>query len=202
MDKFLIKRPLPNPQNELAFFDYSDFFDFIIALIYFRGLAVNRENRENNMSAEISCFTVVSIRREGIELWQCRLVCCLHPKDSFTPTESCRIGVFLTHVEKNLWISRTFLKFAKHTSNRAIFHDNEVGMNYRLIFKISLFYTFAKHTGLYIHVQCAWKKHLFFSITDTNIMLTCKPAPTMYMGHWQLYMMGLPVMLRNLVIAG
>ena len=26
MDKFLIKRPLPNPQNELAFFGFSDFF--------------------------------------------------------------------------------------------------------------------------------------------------------------------------------
>ena len=36
------------------FFDFSDFF---IAVIYFRGLAVNREN---NISAEISCFTVVS----------------------------------------------------------------------------------------------------------------------------------------------
>ena len=33
------------------FFDFSDFSDFFIAAIYFRGLAVNREN---NMSAEIS----------------------------------------------------------------------------------------------------------------------------------------------------
>ena len=56
MDKFLIKRPLLNPQNELAFFDFSDFF---IAVIYFRGLAVNREN---NMSAEISCFTVLCLK--------------------------------------------------------------------------------------------------------------------------------------------
>jgi len=53
MDKFIIKRPLPNPQNELAFSDLSDFLK--IAVIYFRRLAVNREN---NMSAEISCFTV------------------------------------------------------------------------------------------------------------------------------------------------
>ena len=37
---------------------FFDFCDFLIAVIYFRGLAVNRENRENNMSAEISCFTV------------------------------------------------------------------------------------------------------------------------------------------------
>ena len=37
------------------FFDFSGFF---IAAIYFRGLAVNSKNRENNMSAEISCFTV------------------------------------------------------------------------------------------------------------------------------------------------
>ena len=58
MDKFLIKRPLPNPQNELAFFDFSDFF---IAVIYFRGLAVNRENRENNMSAKKSGFTVTKV---------------------------------------------------------------------------------------------------------------------------------------------
>ena len=32
------------------------------AVIYFRGLDVNRENRENNMSAEISCSTVLRNR--------------------------------------------------------------------------------------------------------------------------------------------
>ena len=38
MDKFLIKRPLPNPQNELAFFDFSDFFsDF-----FYRGHLFSR----------------------------------------------------------------------------------------------------------------------------------------------------------------
>ena len=31
---------------------------FLTAVIYFRGLDVNHENRENNVSAEISCFTV------------------------------------------------------------------------------------------------------------------------------------------------
>ena len=39
-------------------FDFSDFFK--IAVIYFRGLAVNRENRENNMSAKKTCFTVIN----------------------------------------------------------------------------------------------------------------------------------------------
>ena len=55
MDKFTIKRQLPNPQNELVFFDSSIFPISLNRVIYFRGLAVNREN---NMSAEISCFTV------------------------------------------------------------------------------------------------------------------------------------------------
>ena len=40
----------------LAFFPI--FPNYLNRGIYFRGLDVNHENRENNMSAEISCFTV------------------------------------------------------------------------------------------------------------------------------------------------
>ena len=39
-------------------------------MIYFRGLDVNRENRENNMSAKITCFTVfeLDLERSGVKI--------------------------------------------------------------------------------------------------------------------------------------